>query len=336
MACTGSREGEQFSHSTLSVGCQHQTLPGESTSHLCHHWQRAKGVSTNPVCSSGHLNPTGAVRVVVRGIMFLRIPISVSGITKHGNLLSNHVGNEVGHGQRCRQMAWLIYPKVKRVFCSTASPEETVNQWFRIPNVIGFYILKDNRRVAGTDWVVSLATQCIVFLQEPSSVHWRKGEVYLWVWHIRTWWVHLQQCKKDSSLGEVCNSKVSPKALFDTADYAQTLLSWECVQYVSRPPTFSMLRTKTPVVLPESGLIHHNRGLILTIPFIVLSMYMARCVSKRLSETPCPRSKTSNTGGERSSGPDFRAGFLSLPPANSWPNVWKKSPARRRILIPSK
>ena len=87
-----------------------------------------ESVSTSPVCSSGHFNPTGAVRVVVSGIMFLRIPISVSGIIRHGNLLSHHVRNDVGHGQRCRKMARLIYPKVKRVFCSTASPGKIVNQ----------------------------------------------------------------------------------------------------------------------------------------------------------------------------------------------------------------
>ena len=45
MACTGSREGEQSSHSTLSAGYRHRTLPRESTSHLRHHWQKARGVS---------------------------------------------------------------------------------------------------------------------------------------------------------------------------------------------------------------------------------------------------------------------------------------------------
>lgn len=86
-----------------------------------------ESVSINPTCSSGHLNPTGEVRAAVLEIMFLWITISIRGIVRHGNLLRNHVGNEVGHGQRCGQIARLIYPKVERVFCNPTSPGEIAN-----------------------------------------------------------------------------------------------------------------------------------------------------------------------------------------------------------------
>ena len=210
-----------------------------------------------------------------------------------------------------------------------AGSRKRVNKWFLIANIIGFYVFKDDRWRADTDWVVGFVTQCIVLLKEPPSVHWRRQDIGLQLGYFRTWWAHLQQCKESSSLCKMCDIEVLSKVFFDTANRTQALFNCKTIKDV---PLGGWLQ----FCCQRLELVHNcNKILTLTIPHVVLSMKVARYISNWLPETSQPGCKISSTGGERLSGPELTVELLSLSLADSWaPRVWKKSPTSKWMLIP--